>query len=152
MLLHYWGKTSCFPLCMSQPQEILVVEDYEADAHLLQLLFRRNHILNRVHVVPDGSAAMDFIFARGTFADRAAEPLPVVVFMDIRLPKMDGWEVLRQLRADPRTRNLPVIMMSGSLFDREIERALEMGANACVPKPVQLEELREAFKKCGITW
>lgn len=137
---------------MSQPVEILVVEDYEADAHLLQLLFRRNHILNPVHVVSDGTMAMDFILGRGTHAARAEEPLPVVVIMDIRLPKMDGWEALRRLRADPRTRDLPVIMMSGSLFDREIERAMEMGANACVSKPVQIDELRDAFKKCGITW
>lgn len=137
---------------MSEPVEILVVEDYEPDSHLLELLFRRNHILNRVQVVPDGATAMDYIFARGAHSGRAAEPLPMVVIVDIRLPKVDGWEVLRQLRADPHTRNLPVIMMSGSLFERELEIAMQLGANACISKPIQIVELQEAFKKCGIAW
>src|SRR5579884_1198327 len=104
------AKTGCFRFVdMPEPVEILVVEDYEPDAQLLRLLFRRHHISNSVHVAIDGSAAMDFIFARGRHANRASDPLPLVVIMDIRLPKMDGWEVLRQLRADPRTRELPVI-------------------------------------------
>jgi two-component system response regulator len=137
---------------MSQPVDILVVEDYEPDAHLLQLLFRRNHIMNEVHVAEDGSAAMDYIFARGIHAGRASEPMPMVVIMDIRLPKVDGWEVLRQLREDPRTHDLPVIMMSGSLFEKEVERAAALGANACISKPMQIEEFHDAMKKCGIAW
>jgi two-component system response regulator len=72
--------------------------------------------------------------------------------MDIRLPKVDGWEVLRQLRNDPRTQDLPVIIMTGSLYERELEIAVGLGANACISKPVQIDELCEAFKKCGLNW
>jgi two-component system response regulator len=135
---------------MAEPVEILVVEDYEPDAQLLRLLFRRHHILNLVHVATDGVAALDFIFARGSHVERVSEPIPLVVIMDIRLPKLDGWEVLRQLREDARTRNLPVIIVSGTVFEQEAAKAESLGANACIPKPVTIDELVKAFKKCGI--
>ena len=137
---------------MLQTVEILVVEDYEPDAHLLQLLLKRHHILNTVHTVTDGSAALDFLFARGTYARRGNEPLPGVVIMDIRLPKLDGWQVLRQIRENPRTRDLPVILLSGSLFEEEQERAKNLGANGCLEKPVKIESLRDMLNKCGFSW
>ena len=137
---------------MLQPVEILVVEDYESDAHLLQLLLKRHHILNKTHVVTDGSSALDFLFARGAYANRAGEPFPGVVIMDIRLPKLDGWEVLRQIRQNPYTRDLPVIIMSGSLLERENVTAQELGANACLSKPFNIQILRDALNKCGFSW
>jgi two-component system response regulator len=137
---------------MLQPFEILVVEDYEPDAHLLQLLLKRHHILNKAHAVTDGSSALDFLFARGTYSDRASEPLPGVVIMDIRLPKLDGWEVLRQIRQNPLTNDLPVIIMTGSLFEKEQQAAHLLGANACISKPIRIEALRSALNQCGFSW
>lgn len=130
--------------------EILLVEDYEADAFLLQIQFRRHHILNPLHLVTDGVAALDFIFARGEFAGRVNEPLPAALILDIRLPKLDGWEVLRVLRQDPRTRDLPVIVLTGSLFRKELEFAALFGAKACLAKPAHISDLRDAFDGCGL--
>lgn len=137
---------------MAKLGEILVVEDYEPDAQLLRVLFKRHRIQNRLHVVPDGAAALDFIFAQGAYAARASEPLPMVVILDIRLPKMDGWGVLQRLREHPQTKKMPVIMVSGSLFNKECETARQLGANACISKPVRIQDLHQAMTECKVAW
>ncbi|MDB6020611.1 MAG: rcp1 [Pedosphaera sp.] len=137
---------------MLHPAEILVVEDYEPDAHLLQLLLKRNLVANKLHVVADGREALDYVFCRGDYSARGSERLPGVIILDIRLPKMDGWEVLRQLRLDPLTNNLPVIMVSGLLLDKEVETAARLGANACIAKPIQIGALRAKLNQCGFAW
>lgn len=137
---------------MPEPVEILIVEDYGPDAQLLLLLLKRNRIANKVQVVHDGCAALDFIFCRGAYATNSLEPLPRVVFLDIRLPKVDGWEVLSQIKRDPRTRGIIVIMLSGSLFPQELTMARQLGADGCIAKPSNAEELRQALGLCGFAW
>ena len=116
------------------------------------LLLKRNRIANKVQVVHDGCQALDFIFCRGAYSANSFEHLPRVVFLDIRLPKVDGWEVLRQIKQDHRTRAVPVIMISGSLFLQELITARELGADGCIAKPSNTEQLRQVLVQCGFVW
>src|SRR3954449_11647777 len=124
---------------MKDPFEILLVDDYEPDVQLVLRLFRKGRIANKLHVVHDGIQALDFVSCRGAFRHRTPGHPPLVVLLDIRLPKVDGWEVLRQMKADPRINGIPVVMMSGSLFAEELEKSRQAGANSCIAKPIQLE-------------
>jgi CheY-like chemotaxis protein len=137
---------------MKEPFEILLVEDYEPDVQLMLRLFRKNRIANRLHVVHDGIQALDFVFCRGAFRQRTSGNPPLVVLLDIRLPKVDGWEVLRQIRNDPRTRQTQVIMISGSPFSAEQDKARQLNTHACLVKPVRIEDLREALASFGYVW
>jgi two-component system, response regulator len=132
--------------------EILLVEDYEPDVRLLLRQLNASQISNKVHVVYDGAEALDFVFCRRNWSGRNLDHAPLVVILDIRLPKVDGWEVLRQLKDDQRTRGIPVIMISGSLFSGETERGREMGATAVLLKPVKAEELKKELSRCGVDW
>ncbi|MDB6110382.1 MAG: Response regulator receiver protein [Pedosphaera sp.] len=136
---------------MAELFEILLVEDYEPDVQLVLRLFRKNRIANKLHVVHDGIQAMDFVLCRGAFRERTFGVPSVVVIMDIRLPKVDGWEVLRQMRLDPRTRGISVVVISGSLFPEELEKSRRLGANATLSKPIRLESLRDALARSGFT-
>ncbi len=137
---------------MPEPVEILIVEDYAPDAQLMLLLLKRNRIANQIRVLPDGCEALDFIFCRGAYSANTFENLPRVVFLDIRMPKVDGWEVLSQIKRDPRTRQMIVIMISGSLFPQELNMARQLGADGCIAKPTTAEELRQALGLCGFAW
>src|SRR5689334_2933944 len=97
---------------MPVPFEILFIEDYEPDVKLLLLLLKRHRIMNKVHVIDNGAEALDFLFCRGKHANRITEPLPGVVLLDIRIPKVDGLEALQQIKMNPATHNVPVIMLS----------------------------------------
>lgn len=130
---------------MSQPTEILIVDDYDADALLLQLMLKRNGVANPMYILEDGRAALDFILGIST------KPFSGVVIMDIRLPKLDGLDVLRRLRQNPETRQLPVIITSG-VIERERDAALHLGANACLAKPIRFETLRTVLDGCGFVW
>ncbi len=137
---------------MKEPFEILIVEDYEPDVQFALRLFRKNRIANKLHVVRDGAEALDFLFSRGIWRHRTASQRPLVVLMDIRLPKLDGWEVLRLLRQDLSTRAIPVIMISGSLFKAETEQCRELGANGSLSKPLQMEELKAVLAQFEAVW
>ncbi len=137
---------------MSKPVEILLVEDYEPDAQLILILLKKNRIANKVQLVRDGAEALDFVFCRGAYHKRTMENLPGVVLLDIRLPKMDGWEVLRQIRQDKRTFNIPVVMLSGSMFTPDLQKGKQLGALGCLPKPMQFEKLRDLLKDTGFVW
>lgn len=137
---------------MSEPVEILLVEDYEPDAQLISILLKKHRIANKIHFARDGSEALDFVFCRGAHRERRFDHPPGVVLLDIRLPKLDGWEVLRQIRQDPRTRNLPVVIMSGSLFAEDLEKARHVGALGCLAKPIRFETLRDLLTESGFTW
>jgi two-component system response regulator len=137
---------------MTEPIEILLVEDYEPDVQLLFTLLKKHRITNKVHVIDNGADALDFLFCRGAYGGRSSERPPAAVLLDIRIPKVDGWEILRQVKEDPKTRDIPVVMTSGSLFPQEIERSLEFGANGCMEKPIKLEGLRSLFNNLGFSW
>lgn len=137
---------------MDVPVEILLVEDYEPDVQLLFMMLKRHRITNKVHVVSDGLMALDFLFCRNVFAHRISEPLPTAVLLDIRIPRVDGLEVLRQVKGNPATSHVPVIMTTGSIYPEELERCKRLGATDCIQKPVGFEDLRAISDRLGFSW
>jgi CheY-like chemotaxis protein len=137
---------------MPMPFEILFVEDYEPDVKLLLLLLKRHRISNRVHVIDNGAEALDFLFCRGRHAHRVTEPLPGAILLDMRIPKMDGLEILQQIKRSSRTSQIPVIMLSGTLLPEEVDMCSGLGASACLQKPVRIEDLYHLSKSLGFSW
>jgi len=131
---------------------ILLVEDNASDEKLTLLAFKNCGVTNEVFVVRDGAAALQYLFAEGEFAQRAGEPPPTVVLLDLKLPKMDGLEVLHRIRADTRTKLLPVIILTSSREEEDILRSYALGANAYVRKPVEFTEFIQAAKALGLFW
>jgi two-component system response regulator len=133
-------------------QPILLVEDNPDDEALTLRAFKKNNILNQIVVCRDGAEAVDFLFAQGAYADRADEPLPQLVLLDLKLPKLDGTEVLRRIRANERTRLLPVVVLTSSKEDRDIIDSYQLGANSYVRKPVDFTEFLSAVRALGLFW
>jgi len=134
------------------PVELLLVDDSETDAELCIRTLRKNHLSNAITWVKDGEQALDFLFGRGKFAARGVEHPPKVVLLDLRLPKVDGLEVLRQVRADERLKTVPVVVLSSSKEDRDILESYRLGANGYVSKPVEFNEFSDAVTKLGLYW
>lgn len=131
---------------------ILLVEDNASDEKLTILAFKKCNVANEIVVARDGADALDYLFAAGKHADRDAGDLPTVVLLDLRLPRIDGHEVLRRIRADERTRFLPVVILTASKEDEDVVRGYACGANAYVRKPVDFTEFVEAAKALGLFW
>lgn len=132
--------------------ELLLVEDSEEDAELTLRALRQRNLVNQVHHVQDGADALDFLFARGKYSHRDINHHPKVVLLDLKLPKVDGLQVLTALRADERTRSLPIVMMTSSKEDRDLERAYELGVNSYVVKPVDFDQFAKAVDALGMYW
>lgn len=132
--------------------EILLVEDNPHDAELTIRALKKKHLANRVFHVADGVQALDFLFARGRFADRKMEDSPKVILLDLKLPRINGLEVLRTIKQDDRTRVIPVVIVTSSAEDPDINTAYLLGANSYVIKPVEFEVFIEAMSKLGIYW
>ena len=131
---------------------ILLVEDNASDEKLTILAFRKCGVANEVVVERDGAAALDYLFRTGPHAGRAAGALPAVVLLDLKLPKIDGHEVLRRIRADERTKHVPVVILTASKEEEDIMRGYSLGANAYVRKPVEFDAFAEAAKTLGLFW
>lgn len=131
---------------------ILLVEDNPNDEALTLRALKRSNILNRVVVARDGAEALDYLFSRGAHASRAAEDVPQVILLDLKLPKVDGLEVLRALRADERTKLLPVVVLTSSLEEQDVIRSYGLGANSYVRKPVDFQQFVEAVRQLGLYW
>jgi two-component system response regulator len=131
---------------------ILLVEDNSSDEKLTLLAFKKCGVANDVVVVRDGAAALDYLFGTGAHAGRDAGALPSIVLLDLNLPKIGGLEVLRRIRADERTKLLPVIVLTASKEDEDILTSYSLGANAYVRKPVAFAEFAEAAKTLGLFW
>jgi two-component system, response regulator len=131
---------------------ILLVEDNPDDVALTLRAFKRSHLMNPIAVARDGVEALDFLFARGPHADRAAQPLPTLVILDLKLPRLDGLSVLKAIRADERTRFLPVVILTSSKEEQDLLSGYALGANSYVRKPVDFAEFIEAAKVLGIYW
>ncbi|NOT54674.1 MAG: response regulator [Deltaproteobacteria bacterium] len=136
---------------MIHAQQMLLVEDNQNDVELMLSILAESHFANEVVVVRDGAEALDYLFRRGKFATRD-EHTPAVVLLDMKMPKVNGLEVLKQIRADQRLRWLPVVMLTSSRVERDILESYECGANAYVVKPVDFEEYVETVKDIGKFW
>ena len=129
---------------------ILLVEDNPDDELLSLRALRRNNIANKIHVVRDGAEALDFLFCRGEYIDRDPNDFPEVILLDLRLPKMDGLEVLRIIRVDKRTSKLPVIILTSSKADEDLVNSYKFGANSFMRKPVDFSQLIQAIRQLGM--
>jgi two-component system response regulator len=130
---------------------ILLVEDNPDDEALTLRAFKQNNITNRIVVVRDGAEALDWLLRRGRHVDRS-EPEPLIVLLDLKLPKVDGLEVLRQLRDDPRTKLLPVVILTSSKEESDLLRGYELRANSYIRKPVDFGHFVEAVREIGMYW
>lgn len=132
--------------------EILLVEDNPDDVELALLALEEYNIVNRIHVVRDGAEALDFIFHRGIYKDRKGADNPKVILLDLKLPLVDGMEVLRQVKTDPRTRRIPVVMMTASNQEKDKVRSYDLGVNSYIVKPVDFDQFKEAMRSLGFYW
>ena len=131
---------------------ILLVEDNPDDAQLTLRAFKRSHLMNPIVLARDGIEALDFVFARGAHSGRAGAPLPTLVILDLKLPKLDGLGVLKAIRDDERTRLLPVVILTSSKEEQDLVSGYSLGANSYVRKPVDFTEFQDAVKVLGIYW
>lgn len=131
---------------------ILLVEDNASDEKLTLIAFKNCGVANEVHVERDGAAALDYLFATGKHAGRDTGVLPSVVLLDLKLPRIDGLEVLRRIRADERTKLVPVVILTSSKEDDDVVRGYALGANAFVRKPVDFTEFAAVAKTLGLFW
>ena len=131
---------------------ILLVEDNPDDEALTIRAFKKNNIGNEVIVAHDGVEALDFLFGTGQYADRDTRVMPQLVLLDLKLPRIDGLEVLRQLRSDERTRLLPVVILTSSKEEQDLINGYSLGANSYVRKPVDFIQFSEAVRQLGLYW
>ena len=132
--------------------EILLVEDSPEDAELTLHALRRNNLASRIFWARDGEEALDFLFCRGAHSGRSFQHPPKVVLLDLKLPKVDGLEVLRLLKSDPRTQAIPVVIVTSSKEESDVVPGYRNGANSYVQKPVDFDQFREAVRQLGLYW
>jgi two-component system response regulator len=136
----------------SQEKVILLVEDNPDDEALTMRALKKNNILNEVVVAHDGVEALDYLFGTGVHAGRDTRNMPQIVLLDLKLPKIEGLEVLRRIRADERTRLQPVVVLTTSNEDRDVISSYQLGANSYIRKPVDFEQFMEAVRHLGLYW
>ncbi len=132
--------------------EILLVEDNPDDLDMAVHALRKMKLANKIQVARDGVEALDFIFCRGVFAGRKFENAPKVVLLDLKLPKVDGLEVLRQIKDDPRTKSIPVVVLTSSKEQNDVVESYKLGVNSYIVKPVNFEQFAESVQKLGLYW
>jgi CheY-like chemotaxis protein len=136
----------------SQSKVVLLVEDNPDDVELTLRAFKKYNIMNEVVVASDGAEALDYLFCTGRYASRDTNNLPEIVLLDLKLPKVDGLEVLQRLRADERTKHLPVVILTSSNEERDLINGYKLGVNSYVQKPVEFTQFSEAVGRLGIYW
>lgn len=132
--------------------EILLVEDNPTDAELCIRALKKSNLANKLVWVKDGAEALDFIFAKGAYSGRNGLTVPKVILLDLRLPKVDGMEVLRQIKADERTRTIPVVVLTSSKEDRDVAQSYQLGVNSFISKPVEFDEFAKTVSELGLYW
>jgi two-component system, response regulator len=137
---------------MNAAIEILLVEDNPDDVELALFALKKNNFANIIHVARDGEEALDFLFCRNSHSGRCFDQPPKVVLLDLKLPKVDGLEVLRELKSDPRTRAVPVVVMTSSKQQRDMVEGYKLGVNSYIQKPIDFAEFREIIKQLGYYW
>lgn len=134
------------------PLEILLVEDSPEDLELTLRALRKGKLANRIEVARDGAEALDFIFCQGQYSKRRPDDLPRLILLDIKLPKVDGLEVLKQLKSHPATHQIPVVMLTSSQEQSDLVESYRLGVNSYIVKPVNFEGFTEAVQKLGFYW
>jgi CheY-like chemotaxis protein len=132
--------------------EILLVEDNPTDAELCIRALKKNNLANQLVWVKDGAEALEFIFATGAYCGRERLKDPKVILLDLRLPKVDGMEVLRRIKGDERTRLIPVVVLTSSKEDRDVVESYQLGVNSYISKPVEFEEFAKTVSELGLYW
>jgi two-component system, response regulator len=132
--------------------EILLVEDNAQDLELTRRALQKGNLTNRIHVARDGAEAIEFLFCEGEFADRKIEDGPKVILLDLKLPKVDGLEVLRRIKNDPRTKSIPVVVLTSSKEQRDVVESYQLGVNSYIVKPVNFEGFAKAVQEIGMYW
>ncbi|MDQ4076864.1 MAG: response regulator [Chloroflexota bacterium] len=135
-----------------EPVEILLVEDNPYDVKLTLRAFEQHKLSNNIYVVRDGAEALEFLFCMGAYADRTLEQGPKVILLDLKLPKVDGLEVLQRIKADERTRAIPVVVLTSSSEERDIVESYQLGVNSYIIKPVDFEQFTKVVAQLGFYW
>ncbi len=138
---------------MTQNQiEILLVEDNEDDVELTLHALRKENLANSIHVARDGEEALDFLFCNGSHTERSFDEPPRLVLLDLKLPKVDGMQVLKRLKEDPRTCTIPVVILTSSNEERDLIKSYGLGANSYIQKPVDFDQFQRTVKSAGLYW
>lgn len=132
--------------------DIILVEDNPSDAELMVHSLKKNHLANKLIVLEDGEQALNYIFCRGQYAKRDSDELPKVIFLDLKLPKVNGLEVLEQVKSNDKTKQIPIVIVTSSKEDPDIEAAYRLGANSYVVKPVDFDQFKETINQLGLYW
>jgi CheY-like chemotaxis protein len=137
---------------VAQEVEILLVDDNASDVELTVRALRAHKLANSIHVAEDGQQALDFVFCRDGYAERSFASPPKVIFLDLKMPKVDGIDVLRAIRGDARTKMIPVVILTSSKEQRDIVEGYKLGVNAYIQKPVDFDEFRRVIEQMGLFW
>ena len=137
---------------MSNYVEVLLVEDNPQDVELTLHAFKKNNLTNEIKVVRDGAEALDYLFSEGEYETGGAELMPRVIMLDLKLPKVDGLEVLNQIRGDERTRRVPVVVLTSSHEESDIMRSYDLGVSSYIVKPVDFDQFTDAVRAMGFYW
>lgn len=132
--------------------EILIVEDTPQDLELTQRALRKANLTNHIQVARDGAEALEFIFCEGAYSGRKIDNVPKVILLDLKLPKVDGIEVLRRVKADPRTKGIPVVVLTSSKEQKDVVESYKLGVNSYIVKPVNFEGFVTAVQELGMYW
>ena len=132
--------------------DILLVEDNADDVELALHALRKGRLANRIQVARDGEEALEFLFCTGAFSHRSFDNPPRLVLLDLKLPKVDGMEVLKQIKNDPRTKTIPVVILTSSKEERDLVSGYHLGANSYIQKPVDFDQFRSTVKNAGLYW
>lgn len=134
------------------PVEILLVEDNPQDEELTLYALRQSNLINNIEIVRDGAEALDFIFCKGAYSTRSLTDIPRLILLDLKLPKVDGLEVLQQLKSDPRTQSIPVVVLTSSQEERDIVESYKLGVNSYIVKPIDFQQFTDSISRIGLYW